>query len=70
VLVGPALHIVYGAPVDPRLTEAFALYDEAFALAMRCLDEPAEPLQIPLEDGSLPGISWQPSDMRANADLC
>jgi pimeloyl-ACP methyl ester carboxylesterase len=52
-LYGPAMHIVYGAPVDPRMQAAFAAYSRAFALAMRMRADPAEPMEIPLDGKSM-----------------
>jgi dienelactone hydrolase len=66
-LYGVAMHVVYGAPVDPRMQSAFAEQSRAFELAMRTRPSPAEPLAIPSEDGSLPAYFVPASGVPAGA---
>ena len=47
-------HPIYGAPVDPRLLDAFRKQMALFATAMRLGDPAVEPLRIPFDRLSLP----------------
>src|SRR5215211_6818495 len=47
---------LFGAPVDPRLRAAFDKESDALAAAARLADPPVEMVEIPFEDGSLPGM--------------
>jgi len=51
---------LFGAPVDPRLSAAFEKESEALAAAARLADPPVEMVEIPFEDGSLPGMIVEP----------
>jgi pimeloyl-ACP methyl ester carboxylesterase len=46
---------LFGAPVDPRLANAFVRETEAFQSAARLNDFPIEPVEIPFEGNLLPG---------------
>jgi len=52
---------LFGAPVDPRLRAAFDKESDALAAAARLADPPVEIVEIPFEDGSLPGMLAQPA---------
>lgn len=47
---------LYGAPVDPRLADSFRSETEALAAAVALSDPPAETVEIPFEDTTLPGL--------------
>ncbi len=49
----------YGAPVDPRLGEAFDKETAAFRRAAALFDPPVEPVEIPYEGTTLPGYFYQ-----------
>ncbi|MGZ8578630.1 MAG: alpha/beta hydrolase family protein, partial [Actinomycetota bacterium] len=49
------MHMLYGSPVAPRLTEVFDRLSEAFARAMSVRDPPGEPLSIPFDGHLMPG---------------
>ena len=51
---GVAYHVLFGAPVDPRLLDAFHRQSDAFARHMALLDVPGEQLSIPYEGTHLP----------------
>jgi hypothetical protein len=51
---------LFGSPVDPRLRAAFEKESEALAAAARLADPPVEMVEIPFEDGSLPGLLAEP----------
>ncbi len=51
---GVAMHVVYGAPTDPRMRSAFASQSRAFALAMRTRPDPAERLEVPFQGDTMP----------------
>lgn len=46
---------LFGAPVDPRLVEAFDRETEAFQRAAALMTPPVEPVEIPYEETTLPG---------------
>jgi alpha-beta hydrolase superfamily lysophospholipase len=48
-------HPLYGAPVDPRLRQAFRAQIDAFERGLALLPDPARPLRIPYEGTALPG---------------
>ncbi|WP_137180064.1 S9 family peptidase [Roseomonas sp. AR75] len=51
---GLSYHPLYGAPVDPRLLQAFRAQMAALDRGLALLPEPAIPLRIPYEDTTLP----------------
>src|SRR4028119_76788 len=53
---------LYGAPVDPRLVEAFDKEAAAFRRAAALFDPPAEPVEIPYEGTTLPGYFYRVDD--------
>jgi pimeloyl-ACP methyl ester carboxylesterase len=53
---------LYGAPVDPRLVEAFDKEATAFRLAAALFDPPVEPVEIPYEDTMLPAYFYRVDD--------
>jgi pimeloyl-ACP methyl ester carboxylesterase len=57
---------LFGAPVDERLRAAFDRESEALTKAVPLYGHPAEPVEIPFEEGiSLPGFLVRPSDETA-----
>jgi pimeloyl-ACP methyl ester carboxylesterase len=52
---------LFGAPVDRRLTDAFAQETEAFTRAAKLNDFPIEPVEIPFAGSSLPGYLVRPT---------
>jgi pimeloyl-ACP methyl ester carboxylesterase len=50
-----AIHVLYGSPVDKRLSRAFDRLTHAFERAMALLTPPGEPLSIPFDGHTLPG---------------
>jgi len=52
----------YGAPVDPRLIEAFDKETAAFRRAAALFDPPVEPVEIPYEGTTLPGYFYRVDD--------
>ena len=52
----------YGAPVDPRLVEAFDKETAAFRRAAALFDPPVEPVEIPYEGTTLPGYFYRVDD--------
>ncbi len=56
-----AFQPLFGAPVDPRLRAAFDKESDVLAAAARLADPPVEMVEIPFEDGSLPGMLTQPA---------
>ena len=50
---------LYGAPVDPRLLEAFEKETTAFLRAASLFDPPVEPIEIPYEGTTLPGYFYR-----------
>jgi pimeloyl-ACP methyl ester carboxylesterase len=53
---------LYGAPVDPRLVEAFDKETAAFRRAAALFDPPVEPVEIPYEGTTLPGYFYRVDD--------
>ncbi|MCC5951674.1 MAG: alpha/beta fold hydrolase [Acidimicrobiia bacterium] len=53
---------LYGAPVDPRLVEAFDAMSGAMARGVALCDHPVTPIDIPFEGGSLPGLHVRCAD--------
>jgi pimeloyl-ACP methyl ester carboxylesterase len=53
---------LYGAPVDPRLVEAFDKETAAFRRAAALFDPPVEPVEIPYEGATLPGYLYRVGD--------
>jgi pimeloyl-ACP methyl ester carboxylesterase len=53
---------LYGAPVDPRLVEAFDKEATAFRRAAALFDPPVEPVEIPYEDTMLPAYFYRVDD--------
>lgn len=49
-----AYHPLFGAPVDPRLLQAFRAQMAAFERGLALLPEPGRPLRIPYENTTLP----------------
>jgi pimeloyl-ACP methyl ester carboxylesterase len=54
-----AYHPLYGAPVDPRLVEAFASQRNAFDKAAALLEPAGEPIEIPLAGAQMPGYLFR-----------
>jgi pimeloyl-ACP methyl ester carboxylesterase len=54
VCYAAAYHPLFGAPVDPRLLEAFRCPRETFDKAAAVLESPGEPLEIAFEGARLP----------------
>src|SRR5829696_2088583 len=52
----------YGAPVDPRLIEAFDKETAAFRRAAALFDPPVEPVEIPYGGTTLPGYFYRVDD--------
>ncbi len=50
------IHVLYGTPVDPRLSEAFDRLTKAFDRAMAHGDPTAEPLSVPFDGHAMPGF--------------
>lgn len=50
-----AVHVLYGSPVDVRLTAAFDKLTHAFERALALRSPPGEPLAIPFDGHTLPG---------------
>ena len=53
---------LYGAPVDPRLVEAFERETAAFHRAAALFDPPVEPVEIPYQGTTLPGYFYRVDD--------
>ncbi|HEX3370169.1 MAG TPA: alpha/beta hydrolase [Candidatus Cybelea sp.] len=51
---GSSYHLLFGAPVDPRLLAAFRKQIAAFNDALALLDPPAVPMRIPFGEQTLP----------------
>ena len=62
---GLAFRPLFGAPVDPRLAEAFALQRSAFEDAIALLDRPGEPFGVELDGATMPGWFFPAGDERA-----
>ena len=56
------MHVLYGTPVDKRLTEAFDRLTNAFDRAMALSSPPAEPLSIPFDGHTMPGYFLRAGD--------
>jgi acetyl esterase/lipase len=54
LFVGVGYHLLYGAPVDPRLVDALHLQMDTFAKALRVGVVHAEPVDVPYERTKLP----------------
>ena len=52
----------YGAPVDPRLVDAFDKEATAFRRAAALFEPPVEPVEIPYEGATLPGYFYRVDD--------
>lgn len=61
---GVGIHMLYGAPVDPRLTATFERLTQAFERAMELRDPAGEPLSIPCEGHPMPGYFLRATDAR------
>jgi alpha-beta hydrolase superfamily lysophospholipase len=59
------IHVLYGAPVDKRLTDAFDRLTKAFDRAMALVDPPGEPLSVPLDGHTMPGYFLRAADAAA-----
>jgi pimeloyl-ACP methyl ester carboxylesterase len=57
-----AMHVLYGTPVDERLTEAFGRLTKAFDRAMALRTPPGEPLSIPFDGHTMPGYFLRSTD--------
>jgi pimeloyl-ACP methyl ester carboxylesterase len=57
-----AIHVLYGSPVDRRLTEAFDRLKKAFDRAMALGDPPGEALSIPFDGHTMPGYFLRAAD--------
>lgn len=55
VCYATSYHPLFGMPVDPRLTDAFARQIAAFDAGLALLPRPVAPLRIPFEGTTLPG---------------
>jgi pimeloyl-ACP methyl ester carboxylesterase len=53
---GFAYRPLYGAPLDPRLVAAFEMESGAFLKAAPLMTPPVEPVEIPYEGTTLPGL--------------
>jgi len=53
---------LYGAPVDPRLAEAFDKEADTFQKAAALMTSPVEPVEIPYEGTTLPGYFCRVDD--------
>jgi alpha-beta hydrolase superfamily lysophospholipase len=62
VYYGLSFHPLFGRPVDPRLTEAFARQRSAFERGNALLDRPPEPLAVPLDGATIPGWFFSAGD--------
>jgi alpha-beta hydrolase superfamily lysophospholipase len=56
------IHMLYGAPVDPRLTATFDRLTQAFERAMELRDPAGEPLSISFEGHKMPGYFLRATD--------
>lgn len=56
-----AYYPLYGAPVDPRLTEAAGLEHECFHRYAELADHPVVPISVPFEGTTLPGYLCLPA---------
>jgi pimeloyl-ACP methyl ester carboxylesterase len=54
--------MLFGVPLDPRLVTSNTLQTEAFRRGAALLDVPPEILEIPFEEGSLPGYFFRATD--------
>ncbi len=54
-----AMFFLYGAPVDPRLVEAYDKHCVAFAQAVALFPTPVEAMSIPYETTALPGYFYK-----------
>jgi hypothetical protein len=54
LFLGVAYHPLYGAPVDPRLVDAFHLQMDTFDKYVALLDEPGQKLDVTYEGTTLP----------------
>ena len=55
VCYGVAIHVVYGRPVDERMSAGFESLTAAFTRAMLLGEQPGEALQVPFDGYELPG---------------
>ena len=62
-----AYHPLFGAPVDPRLLDAFRRQRAAFDRAARLLDPPGQPFDIELDGAKLPAYLFLAPGSRARA---
>ncbi|MFG2137945.1 alpha/beta hydrolase family protein [Streptomyces sp. NPDC048650] len=53
---------LFGAPIDPRLVEAFDRESRCFARFAELAPHPMRPVEIPFEGGTLPGYLCAPQD--------
>jgi len=60
VCYSAAWHPLFGAPVDPRLSEAFGRQRAAFEKAAALMEPPGEPLTIGFEGAELPAYLFRP----------
>lgn len=56
------MHVLYGSPVDPHLSDIFDRLTEAFDRAMSVRDPPGEPLSIPFDGTLMPGYFLRAAD--------
>src|SRR6185295_19398389 len=56
LFLGVSYHPLYGAPVDPRLADAFHLQMTTFERALQLADTPAETVDIPYEGTRIPAF--------------
>ena len=54
--------MLMGIPVNPRLVEAHAMQTASFRRAAALMEHPPEALEIPFEDGTLPGYFFRVDD--------
>ncbi|MEI8125190.1 MAG: alpha/beta hydrolase [Parachlamydiaceae bacterium] len=57
-----AMFFLYGAPIDPRLTEAYTMHSRAFERATSLFSSPVIPVKIPFEETHLPGYFYKVDD--------
>jgi pimeloyl-ACP methyl ester carboxylesterase len=59
------IHMLYGSPVDERLSQAFQRLTKAFDRAMALVDPPGEPLSILFDGHTMPGYFLRAADAAA-----
>lgn len=57
--------VLFGAPVDPRLVDAFDRQAEAFRKTVALFPTPVEPVEIPFEGITLPGCFYRVDESAA-----